>query len=1355
MKRVFTIGGQSHGKKPVFFRWQSKQGNLLATAARSDDLKSSSSVTTNKVVNIWSRHGEIIDEIDLQGNCTALEWSMDGVVLAIAQDSNTSITLFNANTQQKTTIETGFRNDLITFCSWSSTSILAVGTKKGNLMMYNHKVAKKQVFLGKHSRRISCGLWSPHNTLGLGSQDKSISISQVNGEIADSCEVRDEPNEIRFSPLMQASTSSANGAATVSAILNNKTLYLHKINSEEPPTELAFQPKYGHIVTHEWFGESYIMIGFSKGYSIVISTLEAGKEIYQFKNHKNCLNDIAVSTVLDKAATCGDNIIKIHELSDPRDIYAIIPIEEHSDKGELDSLRWTDDGQLLSISTLTGEIYTYLTKLPVIGSAHGTRLAHLTSLQEITISNKINGENPVKLQVDLEPSFVAVGPIHVACGMNSLVWFYATSEPGAPPELVSSRDGKEYLGTVLDISLNSDYAAVLHEPGKVQLHMIELSPDMGGDESRYSKMFPEDESSGIIKCCALTPLFCIFGTDQGTLEYFCLEGWSSIDRFTHVCPITAVFPDSSGTRVVFSDQKGDAFLYNPVNGANISIPDFPTNATGVLWDQWSGDMGVFVAFNETSLHTYFYRRHSLNGAGVDFVTTSELPAGMNPLMLYNGVLSCQTASGKTDHLVPDSHKHVKSTLKEDEYKGAIKDNMAIGRYQDAFRAARLLNNRDDSLNVMRDSLAALDIDTAIHAAREAGDAQMVSALQKLTYIEDHSLLAGHAALLLKRYSLAQDHFLASSEPRQALEMQRDRMQWESALKLANRLAPDQIPFISCQYAQQLELTGEYSKARDMYERGILASDEGNAKHNTACREGLARMEIRTGEVRKGIQSAIAIGSKNLFKDCGSILESLNQLNEAADMFEKAHCLERACAVYTRVKNWSKAGELLKEVSMPSLHAQYAKAKEAEGSYKEAADSYLLARDYNSVVRIQLDMLNNVDEAVRIVNESKSQEGAKLVANFFKKHCDYTAAIKFLVLSACTSEAFNLAQSQDKMEIYAEAIGESATKEEYTSMALHFEKHKQNLLAGKYFMKAADYPKAMKLLLLCNVNDGENIELAIETVGLASESVGDSKEAHSLTAELINYLVGDVDGIEKDSHYLFRLYMAIKQYREAARTAIIIAREEQNGGNYRNAHDVLLRMYQELRKQGEKVPQEMTLNLTMLHSYLVAKVQIKRGDHLRGARLLNRVSNNISKFPSHMVAILTSTVIECYRAGMRNSAFSWAAMLMRREYKTKIDPKFKRKMEQIVRKPDKSEIEEIETACPFCGNLVSECSACNNALPFCLASGKHLSDKNWTCCPKCSFPAIVDELKLLADESDTISCPMCTENIEMSELRPIT
>lgn len=52
--------------------------------------------------------------------------------------------------------------------------------------------------------------------------------------------------------------------------------------------------------------------------------------------------------------------------------------------------------------------------------------------------------------------------------------------------------------------------------------------------------------------------------------------------------------------------------------------------------------------------------------------------------------------------------------------------------------------------------------------------------------------------------LAQDLFLTSSNPITALEMRRDLLHWDQALQLANKLAPEQMPFISKEYALQLE-----------------------------------------------------------------------------------------------------------------------------------------------------------------------------------------------------------------------------------------------------------------------------------------------------------------------------------------------------------------------------------------------------------------------------------------------------------------------------------------------------------------------------------------------------------------------
>ena len=99
-------------------------------------------------------------------------------------------------------------------------------------------------------------------------------------------------------------------------------------------------------------------------------------------------------------------------------------------------------------------------------------------------------------------------------------------------------------------------------------------------------------------------------------------------------------------------------------------------------------------------------------------------------------------------------------------------------------------------------------------------------------------------------------------------------------------------------------------------------------------------------------------------------------------------------------------------------------------------------DYQSVCllrRVYLDQLNSPDDAVRVVKDSGSTEGANMVARymytsrktrkchqnvfpilihspltdpfhrFFQKMGDYSSALQFLVLSKCNDEAFAMAE----------------------------------------------------------------------------------------------------------------------------------------------------------------------------------------------------------------------------------------------------------------------------------------------------------------------------------------------------------
>ena len=72
------------------------------------------------------------------------------------------------------------------------------------------------------------------------------------------------------------------------------------------------------------------------------------------------------------------------------------------------------------------------------------------------------------------------------------------------------------------------------------------------------------------------------------------------------------------------------------------------------------------------------------------------------------------------------------------------------------------------------------------------------------HIEERNALAGHIKVLQGRYSEAQELFLNSSTPKEALNMHRDLLNWEQALKLAQHLAIEEIPYISKEYALQLE-----------------------------------------------------------------------------------------------------------------------------------------------------------------------------------------------------------------------------------------------------------------------------------------------------------------------------------------------------------------------------------------------------------------------------------------------------------------------------------------------------------------------------------------------------------------------
>lgn len=73
------------------------------------------------------------------------------------------------------------------------------------------------------------------------------------------------------------------------------------------------------------------------------------------------------------------------------------------------------------------------------------------------------------IEVEVEPSVLAVGPYHLVCAMNNRAWLYDLSRD-AEPSLMSCR---EYIGTVSAVCLNAEYTATLLGT-RVHLHYVSV-----------------------------------------------------------------------------------------------------------------------------------------------------------------------------------------------------------------------------------------------------------------------------------------------------------------------------------------------------------------------------------------------------------------------------------------------------------------------------------------------------------------------------------------------------------------------------------------------------------------------------------------------------------------------------------------------------------------------------------------------------------------------------------------------------------------------------------------------------------------------------------------------------------------
>ncbi|KAF7634437.1 hypothetical protein Mgra_00006192 [Meloidogyne graminicola] len=707
----------------------------------------------------------------------------------------------------------------------------------------------------------------------------------------------------------------------------------------------------------------------------------------------------------------------------------------------------------------------------------------------------------------------------------------------------------------------------------------------------------------------------------------------------------------------------------------------------------------------------------------------------------------------------------------------LKQSLLLKRWRNAWKICESLKEPTSWREFANTAMKDFNIELAVRIFRNLGDVAMVWALGELLIVEDRQILGGHIASLLGDFDLADKLFCDSSEPKLALEMRRDIQHWERALELATQIAPNELPYIAKEYAIQLEFMGQHEQSFHYFKQAIIQINEEDEinneeldEHNWVCKSGLARMALHIGDLKKGVEIALQLPSKLAKRDCGIVLEQLKQFDEAGAVYEAGQFYDRAAAAYLKTKNLLKVHKLMEKVRSPKLLCQYGKMLEREKNFERAYKAYEKAQDAENQIRVLLRHLNKAEQAVNLAKESKSIEGSKLIANYFSDLGQFDKAIQFLVISLCYQEAFDLAKSSGHIQIYSDELencnnnsqlllnindnSQQQKEAAFNQMAEFFRNEGNVLEAGKFFGMSKQYRTALSLLT------SELITPTAEETALqfAVEFVAESKEK-SLIDELISHLMGEReggDGIPKDPKYLFQLYVKLSMHEEGAKTALIIAQEQQFKGFYKTAHDLLFEMYQTLRRENIRIHSEMENALMLLHSYNIVKGLLKRGDNFTAAKLLCRVSENIGQFPAHATQILTSCVITCTKAGLKKSAFKTASLLLQPLYRQKIDEKYKKKIELVVRKfgQNSEDPEERLQPCPYCGTSVNEfmlgCNNCQANIPYCILTGRHIVREDFSTCPKCNFPGNLSEFYKLTE----LICPMCYGQFNKEEIEPI-
>lgn len=1359
---VFDIPSSDLGGGAPVIAWHSSLGLLAA-------------IGSNGNAVICDKQGKKLHELSHNG-ATKAEWADPEPILALLCEG--SVLLYHHKSKKTETIDMGVKR--LVSLRWSSYGTdIAVGSMDGTVAIYNFASQQAIPIQDIHSQIVVDLVWtSMESYLVSVGADNVISMSDVEGNVLSTITIPGEkkPDSIF---LIESINSMGNGGDSWHVVVN-KLWELQVVNLDTKAVFTSqFSQDLGNIECIANGMDGTIAIGFVSGVVGVATIDSVGIQlIQQIQPFSDRVNSISVGKVNSLYACLSHNVVKVFARSP--ETFLELPdyeIQFESQYQKVLKAIWSPDEQHVTAVTVGGYVSSHGISFKTMSTMSGNLVFYYVSSNMINVKSLKDNAVICTLSVDVEPLRMSAGMGVLALATDSRVYYYAYSAPesGSLEGSVPGTDGNpklpqkklitsmEYPSPIADVKVSSEYASVLVD-GRAQLHSIH-------DPESDSLMLPPGRDSKII-AIGLSENFFIYITGL-KVSVLTVKNKQVVAEYTSRVPLKRAFPNPSCTRVVLITEADSLQVLNPITEVASPAEGFKADHRNILWDM--ADSTVFVSYDQTEFVTFICSSHSRHGPTCESVLVrdtpndnlvTEIPMDCIPIGLHRGVVIGQhSASGVLESIPLKTHAQTTLRVANPE---AFYNNFSLNRLR---WSSQNISTPQEAEDLAVKALHMLDIELAIRVYRQLSQPSMVLCLEKIKHIHEKNLLIGHVSMIMGYIKDAQNFFLRSSQPLCALEMRRDLMQWEPALLLAKDLAPDQVPIISKEYAQQLEYRGEYAKALEMYKNGahevpkghasaeLTAAQEEVKEHNQQCLEGTARCLIHTGSIKEGVEIALSSKNHEFTAVCANLCEESQNFNEAAQLYEKSGDAERAAALYIeKSKNLKAAGRLLPLLKSRNIIGIYAAAKEREGAFKEAEEAYAKGEDWENCVRLKVQKLNDLAGAFTIVRRTKSADAAALVANMCKKNGEFGAAVEFLVLAGNTSEAFELAEEHNVMFHFESAllkqiplkdgVAPIAHQSKFAVIASHYDKEGRHGQAGLFYTIAGNFSMALKKYM--EAGEPEDIDKAVEVVGKA--------RSESLTSKLIDYLMGETDGEAKEPTYIFKLYMSLGSFEKAAKTSVIIALKEQEMGNYRLAHKTLVEATRLLYDKKIRVPNDLRRCFMILHSYIVVKDLIKvLQDEATATRMLLRVSKNIQKFPKHISEILVATVSQCVKTGFKKSAFDFACSVVQNEkYRTALPEKDRKKIEGIVRKSGKDDlIDPVEPAlpCPFCDAPVPEteldCGGCKNMLPFCIVTGKHIVKSEFGLTPCCKLPFIYSAMALRLKTCST--CPGCNGLLDLNKI----